>query len=168
MHPIQNSYSNEKILDYFLAAIHCTNKTQYQLRVQHFQFQWDTGKPITFEEVDQNFLNLDEKLAREKSENGKDSWLRGKSYVARKVNKRLPQSGREISKRNIPLRSNMDKATITAASTITCYKCGLTGHYANKCPNARQSQQNNYSKNNNKNKNHINIIILCFHRCITQ
>jgi hypothetical protein len=61
-----------------------TSKTPYQLRLQHFQFQRDNGMPITFEEVEQSFLNLDEKLAREKHEHQKNTNLQQhrKGYAA--------------------------------------------------------------------------------------
>lgn len=124
-------------------------KNPYQLCLQHFQIKRDKGKAITFEEVKQNFLNLDEQLAREKSENGKDNRLHGKSYSAQKINKKLPRADKGNIQKNLWFQT-WTKATTTAASTTTCYTCRSSGHYTNKCPNARQPQQNNSSKNNNK------------------
>lgn len=60
-----NTYSEEEIVDYFLAALHKTTNIRYLSMVQHYLSEQHNAKTVLFHNIERRLLAIDKTVERD-------------------------------------------------------------------------------------------------------
>jgi len=130
-----NTYSDDQLVDFVLAGMRSSKKDVYLTALQLYRLERLQGKIFTLREIEQNFFQIDEGI-------GRDKWqLRTEHAMAAGGTYRGNHGGRLNTRGRGRGHGNYGRHPQSASAhaaqqhyTITCYKCGETGHIATSCP----------------------------------
>jgi hypothetical protein len=119
-----NIYSEEEVVDLFLAAFTQTTNMPYMYITQHFMPMRQSGTAVAFHEIEKRLMAIDESTKRAR-------------FVSRKSRVALGLVAHEVPP--------SEQANVAQQRTIKCYSCGKEGHISKHCPEATRQQANQAS-----------------------
>jgi len=119
-----NKYSDDEVVDLFLAAFTQTKNIQYMYVTQHFLSMRQSENVVSFHDLEKRLLAIDESSEREK-------------YVSRKM---------KISTGLLAEQTDTsEQANAANTKPLICYNCGKPGHKAPECKEPKRQQANQAS-----------------------
>jgi len=119
-----NIYSEEEVVDLFLAAFTQTTNMPYMYITQHFMPMRQSGTAVAFHEIEKRLMAIDESTERA-------------CFVSRKSRVASGLLAHEVPP--------SEQANAAQQRTVKCYKCGKEGHIFKHSPEATRQQANEAS-----------------------
>jgi hypothetical protein len=130
-----NTYQEEELVNFALNGLSSTSNSKYELALQLYNLQHDSGSTYMLAEIETKFFTIDEKASRDKS--------------LTKIATGKMASGKPLTSSRTVKNAPWD------AKDIICFKCGEPGHNSPDCPKGKDMKgetANIASGNNNKKK----------------
>jgi hypothetical protein len=138
-----NQYTKDQLVDFVLAGIQSSQQDVYLNALQLYRLERLQGTTFTLREIEQNFIQIDEGIGRDKHQlqtghamaAGSNTYRDNRQHGGRgRLNQRGRSPGRGRSSHCRPQTAGASANAAQQQSSMICYKCGEPGHMATNCP----------------------------------